>query len=81
MCLASLVLSSLAWLWSAQWWVLNLTKEAPANAIYQVHLPALAVWCGMLSLVLATALRGTPRLQAIGAAVLLVVACQSIAYV
>ena len=79
--LSALVLSSLAWVWYAQWWVLTLTGHAPNDPTYQIDLAVVAAICTMLSLVLAIGLKGTPRLQAIAAAVLLFFACKPFAYV
>jgi len=79
--LAALVLSSLAWLWCAQWWVLTLIGHAPSDPIYQLNLSVVAEICAMLSVVLAIGLKGTPRLQAVAAAVLLLIACGPVGYV
>jgi hypothetical protein len=79
--LAALVLSSLVWLWYAQWWVLTLTGHAPSDSTYQIDASILAAICAMLSVVLAIGLKGMPRWEAIGAAVLLVVGCRPVGYV
>lgn len=79
--LSALALASLAWLWYAQWWVLTLTGHAPIDDTYQIGLNVLAAICTVLSLVLAIGLRGRPRLQVIGAAVLLFIACKPFGYV
>ena len=47
--LAAFVLSSLAWLWDAQWWVLTLTGHAPSDPTYQIELPLLAAICSTAS--------------------------------
>ena len=79
--LSAFVLSSLAWLWFAQWWMLTLAGHSPSHPTYQFHLTALAALCAVLSLLLATALKGAPRLETIAAAVLLVAACKPFFYV
>jgi hypothetical protein len=78
--LSALVLASLAWLWYAQWWVPTLTGQAPIDSTYQIDLNVLAAICVVLSLVLAVGLKGRPRLQVIGAAVLLFIRCRPFFY-
>jgi hypothetical protein len=78
--LSALVLSSLVWLWCAQWWVLTLTGHAPSDPTYQIDLAVVAAICTMLSLVLAIGLKGTPRWQAIAAAMVLFIACKPFGY-
>ena len=36
--LSALMLSSFAWVWYAQWWVLTLTGHAPSDPTYQIDL-------------------------------------------
>lgn len=78
--LSALVLSALAWVWCAQWWVLTFTGYAPSDPTYQIDLAVVAAICTMLSLVLAIGLKGMPRWQAIAGAVLLLIACKPFGY-
>ena len=78
--LSALVLSSLAWVWYPQWWVLELTGHPPSDPTYQIDLAVVAAICTMLSLVLAIGLKGTARWQTITAAVVLFIACKPFAY-
>jgi hypothetical protein len=79
--LTALVLISLSWLWYALWYVLTGTRFASQLATVWSEFTFMSALCTQLATVFAMAWKGTSRLQAIAAGVLMLLGFRFFSYV